>query len=648
MGLDAGSRMSARRDRRAPRAVATAAVSDEHDPGATAAASLLAIALAGTALLVDPGAAAAFDAPKRLVAIVALAGAAACLLPRARIRMALPASPLRVPAVALGAAIGWTVVAAVASPRPAIALDALRTIALFGLALPLGASRALSGARGRRLLAVFVAVVAIDAVTSLLQAAGLELFTVTAFTGRADTGAFLGNEGVLAQVTALALVVTGVVALLASRRVAGDAGTATGAAVAASGLFVAALVVNRNLTALATAGAGVTVAALLAWGRRALAPIAIGTLVVLLGVAAYAPMRGRVREAVRAIGAGDWDALTTYRLGPWMAAAEMVRDRPLVGFGPGTFGAEFVPHRLRAEMRHRERYVIPLLTSSFGEAHSEYLQAAAEGGVPLALTVVVVLASGLAALVRVVNVASGDASAEAIVLVGVLGAAAVASLTWFPFQRPVTAVPLLLMAGRAGRLLRDHAEPAHVVAARRTGAVIALVGAVLLIAACVPELARYAGERRLAAVLGPLEEIAGHGRVVPDAAPMLGEFAATARASIRDPGDTRGIVAAGTAMLVAGKPAAARANYRAALARGERAEIDLNLARAYALDSRRDEAEAALLRAVWVSPALIATLPSAERPRLESALADLSARLRRGELAAPPPLPVETSDARSD
>jgi hypothetical protein len=42
--------------------------------------------------------------------------------------------------------------------------------------------------------------------------------------------------------------------------------------------------------------------------------------------------------------------------------------------------------------------------------------------------------------------------AEAVVLLALLSAGAVAALLWFPLQRPVTALPLLLAAGRLWRL----------------------------------------------------------------------------------------------------------------------------------------------------------------------------------------------------
>ena len=41
---------------------------------------------------------------------------------------------------------------------------------------------------------------------------------------------------------------------------------------------------------------------------------------------------------------------------------------------------------------------------------------------------------------------------------GLLAAGAAAALTWFPLQRPISAAPLLLAAGRSWRLASQRAE----------------------------------------------------------------------------------------------------------------------------------------------------------------------------------------------
>lgn len=608
------------------------------DLPATAAAITLAAVLAGTALVVDPGAAAAFDAPKRLLAFVGLALAAATLLVGGGVRIAWPEDRgARIILAALGVALAGTCLATLFAPRADVARTGLRGLVMLGLALPLGASRACEGSRRHVLLTVLLGAVAIDAFVSILQSAGLELFAGATVTGRADTGAFIGNEGHLAQLVAFAGIVA---AILAWRVQRGDVRILAGSAFV---LFAVALVVNRNVTALGTLATGIAVALVLLEGRRALVPLAAVLVSMVVVVAVAAPLRTRVGAAVAAARAGDWDAVTTWRLGAWSAAAGMIRERPLVGHGPGTFGAEFMAHRLDAEIRQRRRLVVPLLTSNFGEAHSEYLQAAAEAGIPATLAALVAVGALMAALIGIARDPHDARRVEAATIVALLGAAAVASLSWFPWQRPVTAVPLLLAAGRGWRLVRGPASAAPVGAAAQAGAAAV---AALLVVAILPELARYAGERRLAAVTASLQGIVAGGRVVPQARPQLEALAAIAGATAAaDPSDTRGLVAAGTAMLVAGDAETAERWYLGALARGERAEIDLNLARALALAGRQQHAEVALRRAVWVSPALIDTLPAAERPRLASELAGLEERLRRGDLVAPPALPEPTTAA---
>src|SRR5262249_21346632 len=118
--------------------------------------------------------------------------------------------------------------------------------------------------------------------------------------------------------------------------------------------------------------------------------------------------------------------------------------------GPGTFSAEFVRHRLKAEIRARRRFVNPLATSSYGEAHSEPLQAVAEGGMAGVAAVGASVAL-LAALSRAAR-RGRPAAPDAAFLLAVLVAGGVGALTWFPLQRPISAIPLLLAAGRGWRV----------------------------------------------------------------------------------------------------------------------------------------------------------------------------------------------------
>jgi O-antigen ligase len=424
--------------------------------GAAAIVVILAAVLAGTSLAVDTSASAAFDAPKRAVALLgtALAAAVALLATAAR-GNAVPFSgwrtasrPQRAAAVLAAAALAFALLAALLSPRRELSLDAMRSVLLLAALLPLGASEAL--ARGRAwLLGVFLAACAVNAAVSILQGAGVyHPFALETAGSRQDTGAFAGNVGYLAIALALASIAALALLLAARRRGVRVLG---GAAFA---LFLADLLVNRNLTALSAAVAGIAALLLVRYRRRAAIPL-LGALVAAgLLVAAYPPLRERARTDMVLLRAGDWNALVSYRGGPWAAAVEMARERPLLGFGPGVFPAEYVPHRLAAEIRARRRFLSPMLTSSYGEAHNDYLQAASDGGFPLALLSLAAVACLLSAAARR---AWSRADPETVLLFAVLVAGAVAALTWFPLQRPITAVPLLLAAGRAWKISGDPA-----------------------------------------------------------------------------------------------------------------------------------------------------------------------------------------------
>lgn len=418
------------------------------DLGGGVAAVALGIALLGVPLVIDAGAQAAFDAPKRLLALstIVLATLAHLIWPgSAQPKRPLATHPWLGALLAL-AVIAFAILSAAFSPRAASALDSSRALLLYSLLLPLGATSTFQGRRGPALLGAFLAGAFVNAMVSTLQAADLlRPYTVEALGGRQDTGAFLGNEGQLAIILALACVASFSLLLDQERgRVR----------IALAGMLVvcgAALVLNRSLTAFtATAVGTMSVVALRFKGRVLVAALLAGFAMV--GALLLAPpARDRVSAAWSDVREGNWDELLTYRLGPWAAALEMIRNRPILGVGPGNFGAEFVPHRLSAEIRYGERFLNPTMTSNYSEAHSEYLQLAAEAGIPAALAALGAWGLLLWGVVRVA-VAAGPHRREAVLLTGILMAGATAALTWFPLKQPALCVPLLLAAGRAWSL----------------------------------------------------------------------------------------------------------------------------------------------------------------------------------------------------
>lgn len=449
---DIMSRARGGRGRRSNRAAPRAARAPA-DAGASIAVAALAATLVGASVLVDPRAESAFDAPKRLVTLLGIAVAAGALLalprkgPEAGRSWRSWTTEQRLALVLTTAALALALVASIVSPRRATALDATRALFLSALLLPLGASRALDGRRAWILVGAFLGACGVNAFVSLLQfTGGLRLFSLESVGGRLDVSAFAGNDGVLALALALASVIGLALALSARSsafRVLGGAGTV---------LLLGALAVNQSLTALTSLAAGSIVLVVLSLRGRSLIGAVVVVLVLAGGLLVHPTLSRRAHEAVAQIRAGHWDQALTYRGGPWAAALEMARSRPLVGWGPGTFGAEFVTHRLGAELRLHRRLVNPSLAGSYTEAHSEYLQATAEAGVPAGLACLGAVGALTVGVLRAIRRSpDGPARREAILVLAILCAGGAAALTWFPLQRPITAVPLLLAAGRAWR-----------------------------------------------------------------------------------------------------------------------------------------------------------------------------------------------------
>jgi hypothetical protein len=176
------------------------------------------------------------------------------------------------------------------------------------------------------------------------------------------------------------------------------------------------------------------------------------------------------------------------------------------------------------------------------------------------------------------------------------------------------------------------------VAVRAVGAIAA---AALLAALAAPELPRFAAERRVGLATVAFRDLLDR-RSDPEASrriQAIGELALSTTGGL--PGDPRPWMLGASSFLVTGSPERALGLYRDAFATGERAEIDLNLGRAYSLLSRKESASAAFLRAGWVNPEILASLPSAVKTPLIEEIARLTEELNSGRLERPPPLPEE-------
>lgn len=363
---------------------------------------MLSATVALTLVVVDVRAEASFDAPKRLVAMlgIAIALAALAFTRDARVRWT---RPQRAIACCAGAALLFVVASAFLSPREAIALDATRTMFVFA-ALPLIV--AADERAWRWIVHAMLIGAAANAVVSITQWLSIaQPFQYVTRGGRGNVSAMIGNTGVLGLVCAFAIL------LLVPRLSRGATGLW-----ALVALLLVTLLVNRSITPFVVLAAG-----LLAYAPRVRARSLLAAAALLFTFA-----------ATDLDGVHRVDKFLSYRFGPWRAALAMTAERPLLGFGAGTYGAEFARHADGA-------FVNPGLAGSFAQAHNDYLQAMAELGIPATLLL-------LAAFVLLVRSARADVLTLSILLGG-----AVAALTWFPLQRPETALLLLAACGRAWR-----------------------------------------------------------------------------------------------------------------------------------------------------------------------------------------------------
>lgn len=432
--------------------------------GATVArgiAGCLIAAVAGAAWLIDPYAQASFDAPKRLAVLLAAGTGAGLLLWQLdthalRSDLARPDGPAatrglaRACLLAAALALAGLLLSTLFADQPGSAWHTLRVQLLYLLLLPLGAARALDGTGARRVFLAAIVASAVNALLSLLQGAGVTLpLAMSQLGGRYPTGALLGNEAYVALACALlgaAGVALGLTAALPRRRWLGWG---------LCGLAVAAIASNRQTTAAAALlAAGATLLALRWRATRRLLPAA-ALLALLLPLSAALPALRAQTWARLPYTADHYQQLTTYRLGAWAAALEMLHSRPWTGHGPGSYAEQSQTQRFAAEIALRQRLAPAPPGTYFSQAHQDYLQLAAEAGLPVLLAVLAALGCLLGGLLRLARRA---AALEARVLLGVLVAGMVTALAWFPLQIPFVAVALLLACGRAWRLLLDNGE----------------------------------------------------------------------------------------------------------------------------------------------------------------------------------------------
>lgn len=429
----------------------------------------------------------------------------------------------------------------------------------------------------------------------------------------------IGNPGDVGA----ALVIPFLLSATALARARGGRRLPAALAVASCGVGLAAA---GTLAPLAGAAAGAAILVALDPRRRLLPALGIGAATLVLLFPA-----GVVRRVVEKVSAGSVGELTTQRDIGFLAAMEMVRDRPLLGTGPGGFGSRFVPARVAAEARVHRRLRHASSSSHFDNAHSDPLTIAAEVGIPAAVafaTGLGALLACLAARTRRERDAEGNGIATEALFASLAGVA-VLSLANFPLQIAPVSGPFAFVAGLS---LSRVGLPGLRASTGRARAALAALALVLAAGAGLRFVSSRA-QSRAEAALALARQAGGPGRAfLLDRALAEGRRAVALRR--RHP---PALLALGSAHAARGERDQAEAVMKRSLALEERAETVLNLGLLALARGDAAGARPLFVRAAWLHPRLADAIPPAGDPAgVEGEVARREAGLAAGE--PPPPL----------
>lgn len=109
------------------------------------------------------------------------------------------------------------------------------------------------------------------------------------------------------------------------------------------------------------------------------------------------------------------DASNLERINRWSCAIRMFADKPVFGFGPGTYMFNYASYQLK-----RDRTIISTNSADGGNAHSEYLGPLSESGVLGLLTFLLILGTVIYTAVQTYTRLT-DARLKAIILAALIG-----------------------------------------------------------------------------------------------------------------------------------------------------------------------------------------------------------------------------------
>ena len=95
---------------------------------------------------------------------------------------------------------------------------------------------------------------------------------------------------------------------------------------------------------------------------------------------------GNIVENIQSMTNISTDASNLERINRWNSAIRMFKERPIVGWGPGTYQFEYAPFQ-----ESKNKTIISTNSGDMGNAHSEYIGALAEQGLPGSLIVLAIV-----------------------------------------------------------------------------------------------------------------------------------------------------------------------------------------------------------------------------------------------------------------